>query len=168
MGQYLIVANQTLGGERLDQAVRERIDRGASEFYVLVPMTEPEHESKSWTGGFFAPDDVRADAAQAAVEEEARLRESLVDQAVNVAEDRLRQMIKKVQAAGGQVEGSVGAFDPADAVEEVLNDRSFDEIIISTLPAGISRWLKLDLPSRVERMTEIPVTTIEAEESPAG
>jgi hypothetical protein len=168
MSQYLIVANQTLGGERLDQAIRERIEQGASEFYVLVPMTEPEYESKVWAGGFVAPGDMRSDAAQAAIEEEARLRESLIERAANVAEERLRQMIDKVQSAGGHAEGRVGAFDPADAVEEILKDRSFDEIIISTLPVGISRWLKMDLPSRVARMTEIPVTTIEAEESQAG
>ena len=38
-----------------------------------------------------------------------------------------------------------------------------DAVIVSTLPAGVSRWLKMDLPSRIDRMTDAPVTTIEAE-----
>jgi hypothetical protein len=40
---------------------------------------------------------------------------------------------------------------------------SFDEIIISTLPSSISRWLKLDLPSRVRRTYSIPVVVATAE-----
>jgi hypothetical protein len=166
MSRYLIVANQTLGGDKLDQAIRDRIEGGQSQFYVVVPMTLPEHETKVWTGGFLVGD-VRSDTVQSAVEEEARHRESLIEQAVTRAETRLGQMIDKIQSAGGEATGQVGASDPADAVEEVLKDQSFDEIIVSTLPAGISRWLKMDLPSRVERLTETPVITLEAEESPA-
>jgi hypothetical protein len=47
-------------------------------------------------------------------------------------------------------------------------DRAFDEIIISTLPATLSRWLKLDAPSRIARMTQVPVTHVEATMAHAG
>ena len=127
-------------------------------------MTAPEHESHGWTGGFLMYEGMDPDAAREAMEEDALRREALVDEARSRAEHRLGQMIDKIQSAGGEANGKVGDADPAIAVKEVLQDRSFDEVILSTLPTGISRWLKMDLPSRVSRMTEAPVTTIEAED----
>jgi hypothetical protein len=53
--------------------------------------------------------------------------------------------------------------DPIDAIEETLQDGDFDEIILSTLPRSVSRWLHIDLPSRVARLG-VPVTTVVAEE----
>jgi hypothetical protein len=175
MGQYLIVANQTLGGAKLDRAIREHIERGETRFYIVVPMTPPEHEAPSWSGGFalgrsmshpyvVAPNEgVSPEQAAREMEEAARRREARLDEARRRADDRLGQMIDKIRSAGGEAEGEVGDTDPAAAVERVLNDRSFDGIIVSTLPAGISRWLKMDLSSRVARMTDAPVTTVEAE-----
>ncbi len=43
----------------------------------------------------------------------------------------------------------------------------FDEIILSTLPPGMSRWLKMDLPHRVEAVYGLPVTHIIGQPSPA-
>ena len=63
------------------------------------------------------------------------------------------------EAAGSRVEGMVGSHDPVAAVEDALNLRGFDEAIISTLPARLSRWLRLDLPHKVAGMG-IPVTTV--------
>ena len=63
------------------------------------------------------------------------------------------------EAAGSPVEGIVGAPDPNTAVHDAVNMRGFDEIILSTLPARLSRWLKLDLPSKVSG-TGLPVTTV--------
>ena len=54
------------------------------------------------------------------------------------------------EAAGGHVEGTIGDSDPFGAVQEAVERGGFDEIIISTLPARVSRWLHLDLPHRVE------------------
>lgn len=175
MGRYLIVANQTLGGAKLDRAVRDHIERGETQFYIVVPMTLPEHEAPAWSGGFalgrsgsypyvVGPDEgMPPEQAAREMEEHARRREALLDEARRRAEDRLGQMIDKIRAAGGEAQGEVGDSDPAAAVETILEDRSFDGIIVSTLPAGISRWLKMDLSSRVSRMTDAPVTTIEAE-----
>ena len=63
------------------------------------------------------------------------------------------------EAAGSRVEGMVGSHDPVAAVEDALNLRGFDEAIISTLPARLSRWLRLDLPHKIAGMG-IPVTTV--------
>lgn len=175
MGRYLIVANQTLGGAELDRAIRDHIERGEKQFYIVVPMTPPEHEAVTWTGGFalgrtgsypyvVGPDEgVPAEQAAREMEEFARRREAQLDEARRRADDRLGQMIDKIRTAGGDAEGEVGDADPVTAVQHALKARSFDGVIVSTLPAGISRWLKMDLSSRISRMTDAPVTTIEAE-----
>jgi hypothetical protein len=167
MGRYLIVANQTLGGDKLDRAIQARIERGDDRFHILVPMTAPKHEAAAWVDGFPVPEGMTiaqiAEARQVMEEGERRRAAALVE-ARQRAEHRLGMMIDRIRALGAQVDGEVGDPDPVVAVKEILQDRSFDGIIISTLPARISRWLKMDLPSQVERMTEVPVTTIEADD----
>jgi hypothetical protein len=64
-------------------------------------------------------------------------------------------------AAGGRVEGRIGDADPFVAVRDTLAGERFDEVIVSTLPARISRWLHRDLPSRVEALG-VPVTVVTA------
>lgn len=166
MGRCLIVANQTLGGEELGRSVRDRIERGDRRFYIVVPMTAPEHETGAWTRGFSVGEaPTGGDLAQArkAVEEDARRREAALAEARRRAQRRLDQMTEKIESAGGEADGTVGDPDPVVAVKDALEDEAFDEVIVSTLPTGISRWLKMDLPSRVSRMAKVPVTTIEAE-----
>jgi hypothetical protein len=67
------------------------------------------------------------------------------------------------EAAGGPVEGMTGDHEPLAAIQDAVNLRGFEEIIISTLPARVSRWLRLDLPSKV-RGLGLPVTHVEAAE----
>jgi hypothetical protein len=62
-------------------------------------------------------------------------------------------------AADSEVGGLVGSHDPVAAVEDALNMHGFDEAIVSTLAAHLSRWLHLDLPSKVEGMG-VPVTRV--------
>ena len=79
---------------------------------------------------------------------------AVVDRAVPVIET----------AAHRPVTGSVSRReDPMDAIEEALHDGDFDEIILSTLPPHASRWLRLDLPSRVAHLG-LPLTLVVAEE----
>lgn len=154
MARYLLVANQTLGGAALDRAVRERVDRGDAHFHVVVPMVEPALEVTSW-----APQDplfgmpVPVEATQESMEEAQRR-----------SERRLRAMVETIVALGGEADGAVGSVDPYTAVEQALEGEQFDEVIVSTLPPGISRWIRMDLPSRLERLAPCPVVTVEADE----
>jgi len=66
------------------------------------------------------------------------------------------------EAVGDRVEGLVGDPDPFVAVQDVLARERFDEVVVSTLPARVSHWLRRDLPSRVEQLG-LPVTVVTAE-----
>jgi hypothetical protein len=68
------------------------------------------------------------------------------------------------EAAGGHVDGLIGDNDPFVAVREAVTSVGIDEILISTLPARVSRWLHRDLPHRVE-MFGLPVTVVTAQQS---
>jgi hypothetical protein len=67
-------------------------------------------------------------------------------------------------AAGGRVEGFIGAEDPFLAVSAALEADPYDEVIVSTLPARVSHWLHIDLPARVQRLG-VPVTVITAKKA---
>jgi hypothetical protein len=74
------------------------------------------------------------------------------------ARDRLEDALARMNEAGLEnLEGSVGDPDPVVAVMEMWDPMRFDEIIVSTLPTGSSRWLGLDLPHRLEKLTSVPV-----------
>jgi hypothetical protein len=79
----------------------------------------------------------------------------------------LHAALYQLRAAGLEVDGVVGDPDPLVAVRDIWDPARFDEVVVSTLPSAISRWLKLDLPRRVERFTQRPVTHVRASEAPA-
>jgi hypothetical protein len=66
------------------------------------------------------------------------------------------------EAVGAPVEAHIGEDDPFAAVRDTLAAGHYDEVIISTLPERVSHWLRMDLPSRVERLG-VPVETVIAE-----
>jgi hypothetical protein len=68
------------------------------------------------------------------------------------------------EAAGCRVEGLIGAEDPFLAVTAALEADPYDEIIVSTLPARVSRWLHIDLPARLQRLG-LPVTVVTAKKA---
>jgi hypothetical protein len=65
-------------------------------------------------------------------------------------------------AAGGHVDAIIGVDDPFVAVQQALEGGGFDEVIVSTLPERVSRWLRRDLPHRVEALG-MPVTVVTAD-----
>jgi hypothetical protein len=80
-------------------------------------------------------------------------------------EPHLHKALEKLRAEGLRVEGVVGDGDPLAAVEDAVNFGNFDEVIVSTLPMRASKWLKLDLPTRVERATGLPVSHVETKQA---
>lgn len=134
----LLVANRTAMTARLRDAVECRAERGDTRFHLLVP---------SHPRGLHRVVDPEVAGRQ---EAEARLEAALPFLG---------------EAAGGEVTGEVGSADPLAAIQDVLGRERFDELIISTQPRRVSRWLRLDLPSKA-RVLGLPVTHIETEEVP--
>ena len=149
MARYLLVANQTLAGDQLLDEVRRRVAAGPSSFHVIVPNTRSV-DVAPLPGGPVPPG-----SAHVAVEEQDR-------RATQIAESRLHQALNQLRAEGVQARGELGDADPLTAIGDALRDEQFDEIIISTLPSGISRWLGMDLPKRAQRKFNLPVTTVTA------
>jgi hypothetical protein len=84
-----------------------------------------------------------------------------------VGRRRLDQAVDLFGRLGADVTGEVGDRNPLLAIEDALRERQFDEIILSTLPPGASRWLKLDLPSRVASRFDLPMTHLTVDPEPA-
>jgi hypothetical protein len=76
------------------------------------------------------------------------------------AREKLGEAVKLLLAAGLQVDGLVGEADPIIAVTEAWDPKRYDEIIVSTLPTGSSKWMHAGLPERIGRLTGAPVTHI--------
>jgi hypothetical protein len=84
------------------------------------------------------------------------------EQARTLAEGRLRRMVDHLHADGIDAEGRVGDPDPFRAIEDVLERERFDEIVLSTLPPALSRWMASDLVQRLTRNFHVPVSRVEA------
>jgi hypothetical protein len=80
----------------------------------------------------------------------------------------LEAALRQLHASGLEADGVIGDPDPLVAVRDTWDPARFDEVVVSTLPTTVSRWLKLDLPRRVERATDCPVTHVIAPETPAA
>ena len=131
MRHYLVVANQTLKQPELKGKIRACVDAGPCDFFLLVPATRT-HGPVQWT-----PADANA-----------------------LARRRLTSALERFRAFGADVVGEVGDPSPVVAIGAVLRRRSFDALILSTLPAGPSRWLRRDVPARIERLFKIPVELV--------
>jgi hypothetical protein len=132
--RILVVANRTAATPGLIAAVRERAAKGPATFTLLVPNA--------------------AHGLHKLVDPE--------DQGQSEAEQTLELAIPLLEeAAGGPVEGMVGDPEPLAAIQDAIHLHGFDEIIISTLPTRVSKWLKLDLPHKAAGLG-LPVTTVTA------
>ena len=81
-------------------------------------------------------------------------------------QERLERAVAALEEAGIAVTGACGDPDPMVAFTDVWDPRHFDEVVVATLPGVISRWLAIDLPRRVERLTGARVTHVVADSSP--
>jgi DHA1 family bicyclomycin/chloramphenicol resistance-like MFS transporter len=154
---YLVVANRTLGGPELLDSIRDRMSRGPATFWVLAPATPTAYlinEFNALSCAFPIDPELLPRAADLVAGEE-----DFTEAGLNLDTER-----RRLRALGASVDGSVGDPDPMKAIEDVLAERSFDEIILSTLPAANSMWLAWDLPHRIRRRTEIPLTVIAAQQ----
>jgi hypothetical protein len=130
--RVLVVAHKTAATQPLLDAVRERAQEGPAKFTLLVP--NPAH-------GMHKVVDPG-------------------DQGAGEVKDVLEEAVPRLsEAAGAPVESLVGDADPMAAVHDAINLQGFDEVIISTLSPRLSRWLRLDLPSKVAGLG-LPVTTV--------
>jgi hypothetical protein len=159
---YLVVANHTLGGPELLDTIRDRMSRGPAEFWVLVPATPTTYlvnDFNALSGAF----PVELDQLPSAGDDGSRA------EGVAEAQGRLDTEVQRLREIGATADGAVGEPDPMRAIEIALSQRRVDEILLSTLPPGISRWLALDLPHRIRRRTDVPLTVITPPKvSPAG
>jgi hypothetical protein len=87
---------------------------------------------------------------------------------VETGRRRVREALADLRDTGLEVHCRVGDPDPVTALREAWDPDRYDEVIVSTLPGRVSRWLQIDLPRRAGRITGVPVTHVEAAEVPAG
>jgi hypothetical protein len=135
--RVLLVANRTATDPPLLEAVRRQARRGPAVFHLVVPAT-PQ--------GLHRVVDPEVAGFEA-------------------AKERLRTALAALSEAAGQlVTGHVGDANPLAAVADAVNLRGFDEIVLSTLPSRLSRWMRIDLPSKV-RALGLPVLHVSPSDS---
>jgi nucleotide-binding universal stress UspA family protein len=147
MRRYLVVANQTLGGEELTAKLAECAGAGPCRFYLVAPVTNTEASDRWFTGGL----------------------EGVLPGAYKIARTmagaRLQHELERLREAGVEADGEVVEPTPLEAIRKIATREEVDEVIVSTLPRRLSRWIAMDLPRRIRRTTSLPVTHIAG---PAG
>jgi len=130
--RILVVANETVEGEELLTALRDRATGGAAEVYVVCPALNSK--LRHWT----SDEDGARDAAQA----------------------RLDRSLVRLGDVGLQARGEVGDADPVQAVEDALRVFGADEIVLSTHPEGRSHWLERGVVDSVRQRFDVPLTHV--------
>ncbi|HEX6420034.1 MAG TPA: hypothetical protein VFZ77_16150 [Acidimicrobiales bacterium] len=141
MRSYLVVAHRTLVEEHLLDHVRTLCERGECRVHLVVPVTHPRDHA--WSDG----------------------------EVEGAARRRLDEGLAAFRAIGAEVTGEVGDANPVYAVATALRrvpEDGWAGVIVSTLPPGVSRWLKVDVVSRLRREVDLPVTHLVAERTLAG
>ena len=135
MAKVLVVANQTAESDDLLAALRERAAQGKNEFTVLIPATP---HGVAWAANMAS------------------------DKGRDEAEEHRDALVERLRATGLPVnEAIIGDPDPLAAITDACNRDSYDELIVSTLPHHLSKWLHLDLQRKAAHATGLPVTSVE-------
>jgi hypothetical protein len=124
----LVLANETVAGRTLLDALRERADVGPIRVTVVCPQTAPR-------AGFVVYEDSRRSAA----------------------ERRLRRTLELLHEAGIAARGAVVDPDPLQALKDALYEYRPDEVIVSTHPEARSGWLRGNLIDRARKASDVPV-----------
>jgi hypothetical protein len=132
--RVLVVAHKTAATPALLDAVRERAQRSPATFTLLVPAAAHGLHQ------LMDPEDAGDDEALQTIE-----------LAIPLLQD----------AVGAEVDSMVGVAEPLAAIQDAVNIHGFDELIISTLPTRVSRWMRLDLPHKAAGLG-LPVTLVTA------
>jgi|SRR5215211_7388345 len=133
--RVLVVANRTAESPELLEALKQRAGRGECDFTLLVPSTP---HGISWAADMHS-------GQEEAEEHRSAFLEELRQEGLNVSDAK------------------VGDSDPLAALSDECNFGDYDEIIVSTLPLHVSKWLKLDLPHKAGHATGLPVTHVVAD-----
>jgi nucleotide-binding universal stress UspA family protein len=149
MAVYLIVANQTIGGEQLTAKLDELAGAGSCTFRFLVPVTDTEglHQWDYPPIDRLIPDAHRIAAA--------------------LAQGRLEHELARLRRSGIEASGEVVDELPVRRAQELLDAEHFDGVVVSTLPRRLSRWLVTDLPHRLARLSDVPVSHVEGNAGPS-
>jgi nucleotide-binding universal stress UspA family protein len=126
--KILVVANETVVGKPLIDAVKKRADEGPIQVHVISPQNQPK-------AGYVVYEDTVRDAA----------------------ENRVKMAVAQLEEIGVEADGEVMDPDPYAATMDALGEETYDEIIISTHPETRSGWLRQDLVDRVARASGRPV-----------
>jgi GABA permease len=146
MTKLLIVGNRSLGGSELAALVEQRAKAGPCDVHLVVPVPNPVASAVAI--GATAPD--MAPTLSRDVESD-RL----------AAQEQLTFGLEWLSGLGVTATGelSIGVDTPA-AVANLVQSQGFEEVIVSTLPTKVSRWLRQDLPCRIGRKVAVPVTVV--------
>lgn len=149
MRRILVVANQTLGGDHLADLIRNRAVGRPLEVLLVVPATSHTDLVEVLAQAFAVQGGMRPPAAASDAHEHARAQATAG--------------VHWLAGLGVSAVGEVVDHDPVPAIRDRLNEGDVDEVIVSTLPAGMSRWLHHDLAHRIRRITDTPVTVVSAD-----
>jgi len=131
MANVLVLANETIGGKRLLDAISERHEQGDARFFIVVPRTRPKYGNVVYDEAVRTSAQVRVDLALAFARQ-----------------------------GGMEAEGEVGDEDPFNAAMDAIAEFHIDEVILSTHPSTSSGWMRRDLPERIREASGLPINHV--------
>jgi hypothetical protein len=131
--RILVVANQTAAGKELLDEIANRCRGGGCEVLLVSPALVGSRAER-WA--------------------------SDIDHGLDLARERMDRSVTALRGVGVEVRAEVGDPDPNMAIEDALRTFAADEIVLSTLPPGESRWLEHDVVERTRREVDLPMTHV--------
>jgi hypothetical protein len=131
--RVLVVANQTAAGKELLEELRNRCAGGDCDVLLVSPALVGSRAER-WA--------------------------SDIDEGLDLARERMARSVTALRSVGVEVRAEVGDPDPNMAIEDALRTFPADEIVISTLPPGESKWLEHDVVERTRREVDLPMTHV--------